>query len=97
MEQVAEFHDQEEKAISFEKREWHRRRVLKPAYISFNKGFARYSCTVKNLSGQGAMLLCGETTGIPSEFEFQLDGHAPLKSKVIWRTRDLVGIQFVGN
>lgn len=79
-----------------EKRHWQRRRVLKRGTISFNKGYSRFSCVVRNLCGQGALLELGETTGIPHQFSFEMEDIAPIHSKIVWRTSNRIGIQFMG-
>ena len=96
MQTLENFEKEAADTVLNENRHWQRRRVLKAANIAFNKGYSRYSCVAKNLCGQGAMIELGETTGIPSHFEFHLDGYAPIQSEVIWRSPQRLGIKFVG-
>ncbi len=77
-----------------EKRSVHRRRVLKSGVMLFNKGYASYGCRVRNLTEQGAMVEMGETAGVPSEFDFRMDGKNAVPAHVVWRTNDRLGIQF---
>lgn len=80
-----------------EKRGEHRRRVLKTGVMLFNKGYASYGCRVRNLTDKGAMVEMGETSGVPTEFDFRLDGKNSVPASVIWRTADRMGIQFANN
>lgn len=77
-----------------EKRAEHRRRVLKSGVMLFNKGYASYGCRVRNLSENGAMVEMGDTAGVPSEFDFRMDGKSVIPASIIWRTRERIGIQF---
>jgi len=81
-------------AAKAEKRSEHRRRVLKSGVMLFNKGYASYGCRVRNLTEKGAMVEMGETAGVPSEFEFRMDGNQGVPANVIWRTGNRMGIQF---
>lgn len=79
-----------------ERRSERRHRVLKGATISFNKGYGALQCVVRNMTEKGAMLAFGETTGIPSEFNFQLAGNDDVKrARICWRQTELVGIEFI--
>jgi len=77
-----------------EKRSEHRRRVLKTGVMLFNKGYASYGCRVRNLTENGAMVEMGETSGVPSEFDFRMDGQKSVPAHVVWRTREKLGISF---
>ncbi|MEM9278543.1 MAG: PilZ domain-containing protein [Pseudomonadota bacterium] len=79
---------------SNEKRAEHRCRVLKSGTFLFNKGYASYGCTIRNLNEKGAMVEMGETTGIPQQFEFRMDEQKPVPARIVWRTKDRIGIQF---
>ncbi|MEM7215663.1 MAG: PilZ domain-containing protein [Pseudomonadota bacterium] len=83
-----------ETAAFTEKRNEHRRRVLKTGTFLFNKGYASYGCTIRNMNDTGAMVEMGETTGIPQQFEFRKDDETPVPAKIIWRTKNRIGIQF---
>jgi len=83
---------------SQEKRAEHRRKVLKSGVILFNKGYASFSCRVKNISEKGALLDCGNTAGIPTEFDFRMNGEgSAFPARVIWRNRSQVGICLAGS
>ncbi|MEM9330564.1 MAG: PilZ domain-containing protein [Pseudomonadota bacterium] len=77
-----------------EKRGEHRRRVLKSGTFLFNKGYASYDCTIRNLTDTGAMVEMGETTGIPQQFDFRMDNETPVPARLVWRTNSRIGIQF---
>ncbi|MGI9353486.1 MAG: PilZ domain-containing protein [Rhizobiaceae bacterium] len=93
MEQHAATSKSEQAGFS-EKRAAHRQRVLKTGTLLFNKGYASYDCTIRNLNEGGAMVEMGETTGIPQEFEFRMDGKNTIPSSIVWRTRNRIGIRF---
>ncbi|WP_274628416.1 PilZ domain-containing protein [Arvimicrobium flavum] len=71
-----------------------RRRALKGAILSFNRGFSSFECVVRNLSDGGARLSVGETFALPSRFSLKLDGEAPRTAHVRWRTHNAIGIRF---
>ena len=77
-----------------EKRSEHRRRALKAGTLIFNKGYASYGCTIRNMNDAGVMVEMGETTGIPQEFKFRMNGETLVEAKMVWRTKDRIGIQF---
>ena len=93
MEQHAAISTSESGGFS-EKRAEHRQRVLKPGTLLFNKGYASFACTIRNLNEGGAMVEMGETTGIPHEFDFRMDGKNTIPSSMVWRTRNRIGIKF---
>ena len=71
-----------------------RHRTLKGGSISFNNGNASYQCTVKNVSETGALLRLGDTTGVPSEFDFAVTGEAKKShARLVWRKANTIGIQ----
>lgn len=78
-----------------EKRCEHRRRALKTGTLIFNKGYASYGCTIRNMNDAGVMVEMGETTGIPQEFKFRMDDSTLIDAQMIWRTKDRIGIQFI--
>lgn len=93
MEQHSSNDHKQETAFS-EKRFEHRRRVLKTGTILFNKGYASYGCQVRNLNDRGAMVEMGETTGIPHEFQFRMDGVNSVPASIVWRTSSRMGLKF---
>jgi PilZ domain len=83
-----------EKAMD-ERREDKRRRCLLGARVVFNGRDSTMSCTVRNVSDTGALLIFGETPYIPQMFELLLDNRrtvAPVT--VVWRDGERVGVQF---
>lgn len=77
-----------------ERRSEVRRRVLKSAILSFNKGFSSFECIVRNLSEHGARLSLGETFALPSSFSIRFDDAPPRAAKVRWRTESALGVAF---
>ena len=78
---------------SKEKRELHRRRVLKSGEILFNMGYSSFACKVKNVNETGVMLECASTVGIPNEFDFRMgDSGTSVSAKLVWRTRTRLGV-----
>jgi hypothetical protein len=82
--------------VFVERRGASRRRVLKGATLSFNKGYGALECVVRNESEKGALLCFGETSAVPPAFGLTIKGsdvtHA---AQVRWRTMTLVGVEFV--
>lgn len=76
-----------------ENRRARRMRVLKSGRILFNGGYSVFDCRVKNLSQSGALLEMPSLLGIPSQFDFVLDG-AKKHCTVMWRTDRLMGVAF---
>lgn len=73
-----------------------RRRTLKGAALSFNKGFGAMECVVRNESRNGALLAFGDALGVPALFELAVNGAAERRAaRVRWRTAMLVGVEFV--
>jgi PilZ domain len=77
-----------------ERRQNVRRRCLLGARAVFNARSSTMSCTVRNMSDHGAMLVFGETPYIPEQFELLLDNRRTLApARVAWRHGDRVGIR----
>ena len=73
-----------------------RRRTLKGAALSFNKGFGAMECVVRNESRNGALLVFGDTLTVPAVFDLAVNGTAgPRAARVRWRSRTTVGVEFV--
>ncbi len=78
-----------------EKRSSQRHRVLKGGNIYFNRGYGAFSCTVKNLSDGGAMVLMEDSSGLPGEFDFVITGEDKTrKASISWRSNGRAGIVF---
>jgi len=72
-----------------------RRRVLKGARLSFNKGYGALECVVRNQSETGALLAFGETAAVPPFFALAINGEETgRQARVRWRTSTLVGVEF---
>lgn len=79
-----------------ERRAATRRRVLKGATLSFNKGYGALECVVRNESEKGALLAFGETSAVPPSFDMTIKGSDAIRAaQVRWRTMTQVGVEFV--
>jgi hypothetical protein len=72
-----------------------RRRVLKGAVLSFNKGYSTFECVARNLSGRGALLSLCETFPLPSVFSLRVDGQPPRRAAIRWRSAAAMGVEFL--
>lgn len=79
-----------------EQRQTVRRRVLKGGKIVFNHGRSTISCTMRNVSEQGALLRVESVVGIPDSFVLVVasDEH-PRTCEVVRRTANEVGVKFL--
>lgn len=82
------------KALS-ERRTELRRRVLKGALLSFNKGYSTFECVARNMSEHGAQLSLCETFALPSEFSVRFHAQAPRRAAVRWRSASAMGVEFL--
>lgn len=77
------------------KREQHRRRVLKSGSIIFNNGYTKFDCIVRNLNKKGALLVMSDITGLPSDFELKIgDEGASYNATIIWKSGAQFGVCF---
>ena len=78
-----------------ERRRHARRRVLKSGTIAFNDRHSTVTCSVRNLSENGARLTADGSVYAPDTFELlvDLDG-LEARCEVAWRSGKDVGIQF---
>jgi hypothetical protein len=81
-------------SASAERRATLRRRALKGATLSFNRGYGALEGVVRNESERGAMLNFGETSAVPSEFDLTVKGSSPRSVRVRWRDMTRVGVEF---
>lgn len=82
-------------APATDRRAAHRQRVLKSGTIRFNNGYGALQCRIRNLNQYGAMVELGETTGVPSVFNFEIRDEPGMRdAEVIWRTPTRIGIRF---
>jgi hypothetical protein len=79
---------------SAERRVTLRRRVLKGATLSFNRGYGALEGVVRNESEHGALLSFGETSAVPSKFDLVVKGAMPRPAQVRWRDTTRVGVEF---
>jgi hypothetical protein len=79
-----------------ERRAVQRTRVLRNAKIILDHRTSIVSCTVKNLSSQGACLSVASTYRLPDSFELTFEhGRSRRSCRVIWRTENKLGVAFV--
>ncbi len=72
-----------------------RRRVLKPAQITFNGHSAVIDCTVRDISDGGARLMVESPVGIPDTFGLAVGGETARQCRVVWRKTSQIGVEFV--
>jgi hypothetical protein len=72
-----------------------RRRVLKGGKIVFHKGYSVIDCLVRDLSEAGARLKLGDVVGVPAEFILRVAGAPDRACRVIWRSAEEIGVEFV--
>ena len=78
-----------------ERRAERRKRVLKGATITFNRGYGALQCVARNMTDRGAMLTFGDTAGIPAKFDIRFaDDDEIRKARICWRKPELVGVEF---
>ena len=78
-----------------ERRKTVRRRCLVGAKVVFNNRASTLSCTVRNHSEDGCMLIFGETPYVPTELEILLDnGSTLMPAEIVWRRDSSIGIAF---
>ena len=71
-----------------ERRSDRRRKVLKGGNLYFNKGYGAYACTIRNLSNDGALIEMEDSSGLPTSFEFLVNGETrPVTATIAWRSR----------
>jgi two-component system cell cycle response regulator len=80
-----------------DKRKIPRRRVLKVGKIVFADAMRVFDCTIRDMSGEGARLLVGNSIGVPDTFQlFEKSTGMLYRATVIWRQNDAVGVKFDG-
>lgn len=78
-----------------DRRATRRRRVLKGATLSFNRGYSAFECVVRSQSDGGARLSLGETFAIPATFRLAIAGEADARTvHIVWRKPDELGVTF---
>jgi len=77
-----------------ERRRLPRARTLKGGKIVYNKTSV-VTCTVRNLTDLGALLLVPRLTAVPDEFRLELERNNERHNcRVIWRKEDRLGVEF---
>ncbi|MBS3650600.1 PilZ domain-containing protein [Pseudaminobacter sp. 19-2017] len=78
-----------------DRRETTRRRVLKGARLSFNRGYAVFECVVRNMSDCGARLSFGDSTAVPGRFELLITDEDYSRTAIVrWRSMNALGVTF---
>lgn len=75
-----------------ERRETRRQKVFKSGTLRFNKGYGALECVVKNQSADGAMLMLGDTAGVPASFDLAIGDNATRPAQLRWRSPTAVGV-----
>jgi PilZ domain len=83
--------------MGIEQRKHQRRNVRHPAIILKNDGSLFRQCLVKDVSAAGAMLEMQTPDKAPDEFILRLSryGSVHRKCKVLWRSANALGVQFI--
>ena len=85
-------------SLADEQRVSKRQRVLKKGLIVLANNSSTVDCTIRNMSDEGAQILCGDQFAVPNEFRFvTLSDNLVREAKVIWRRGDQIGISFSGD
>jgi hypothetical protein len=74
------------------KRAVDRRRILKPAKMTFNGGAV--DCVVRNISETGAALEVESPVGIPENFVLSRGDEISRPCRVVWRKATRIGVRF---
>jgi hypothetical protein len=78
-----------------ERRHQPRPRALKKGTIIFRNGSSTFDCLIRNLAGGGAMLVVGDSTGIPDRFDLRFEATPPVRHATVrWRRATALGVSF---
>jgi PAS domain-containing protein len=81
-----------------ERRKLQRSRSLKGGKILFNNKQSVITCTVRNLSTEGANLQVQTAVGVPAFFDLLLEGDNTTRPcDVIWKAQNRIGVSFRGS
>jgi len=72
-----------------------RKKTLRSGTIIYNHRMSTMECTIFDLSEAGARLRLGDTSNVPDEFELQVLYGDKYRCRVIHKTRDQIGVEFV--
>jgi hypothetical protein len=78
-----------------EKRREPRQRAFKGGRIVFGDPPAVYDCLIKSRSTNGAKLVVASHAGIPDVFDLMEASGMRHAVKVVWRSVDMIGVEFV--
>ena len=80
-----------------EKRKNLRRTVTYPAFLDLGDGSPPRPCKLRDASAEGAQLAVADPNSLPDEFILALsfDGAARRRCRVMWRTDDQIGVEFL--
>jgi hypothetical protein len=82
------------KQTNFERRYLPRRRVFRGGTMSSRRLNFWGSCTIRDVSGEGACLSTPDATRVPLEFELTMSDGGIKQCRVIWREGERLGITF---
>jgi PilZ domain len=72
-----------------------RTRVKRSAKIIMPRRSPTIPCTVQDMTGTGACLKLADTHGVPQAFDLTFERSDARRScRVVWRTRDKLGVTF---
>src|SRR5215207_238954 len=76
-----------------------RHKVITTAWIRLKDNTVPFVCVVWDVSEGGARLSAANMSEIPNEFTMLLsrDDSSGTRCHVAWRSRDQIGVQFIGN
>ena len=80
-----------------EKRKNLRRTIDYPAFLDLGDGSPPRPCKLRDASAEGAQLSVADPKRLPDEFILALsfDGAARRRCRVMWRTDDQIGVEFL--
>jgi hypothetical protein len=84
-----------EGSAEMEKRTRPRMRTYKRGRIVFGNPVTIFDCIIKNQSDGGAKLAVASPIGIPDKFDLMDASGNRRPVKVVWRTANLVGVEFL--
>ena len=77
-----------------ERRATIRHRTLKGGRIALNDGFSTISCTVRNLSTDGALLRLASVVGVPDQFQLVMDDGRSFDCAIVHKSATDIGVRF---
>jgi hypothetical protein len=80
-----------------EKRRSLRRSVSYPAFLDLGDNAPPRECVLCDASQEGALISVSDPPSLPEEFTLALsiDGSARRRCRIMWRTRDQIGVAFI--